>query len=247
MIFIPPFLEFFCEDLDRATSIKAVEKILWRLADRAELTHVIYHLPVVPGHTEAPALTLMTYPQRWASHYVERKYFLVDPVVSVHLYSILPVDWNELPRATKDVRTIFGEAEDFGVGPQGLTFPIRGRFGEIALFSVTSTDTPSAWSAKLRWLTPHLKMAAYMLHKRVLELAMENKRSTSPSLSPRERQCISFLAAGMRDADIADRLKISRRVASAYIESLRYKLGAPTRSNAVARALKFGIITLDEL
>jgi DNA-binding CsgD family transcriptional regulator len=86
----------------------------------------------------------------------------------------------------------------------------------------------------LRWLTPHLKLAAYLMHNRVLELLTKTK-AVAPSLSPRERECIVLLAGGMRDTDIADRLGISRRVASAYIDSLRYKLGAPTRSNAIAR------------
>jgi DNA-binding CsgD family transcriptional regulator len=239
-------LELLREDLDRASSIRGIEQVLRKLVDRAELTHAIYHLPAVPGRAEAAAVTIMTYPQSWATHYVERKYFLVDPVVSVHLYSILPTDWNDLPRPTNQIRTIFGEAVDFGVGPQGMTVPVRGRFNEVALFSVTSADAPSAWASKLRWLTPHLKMAAYLLHSRVLELSMKTK-TAAPSLSPRERECVILLAGGMRDTEIADRLGISRRVVSAYIDSLRYKLGAPTRSNAIARAFKFGIITLEDL
>lgn len=63
-----------------------------------------------------------------------------------------------------------------------------------------------------------------------------------PALSIRERQILSALAEGGHISSIADGLGISERSVREYIARARVKLGAGTRTEAVARALVMGII-----
>jgi PAS domain S-box-containing protein len=64
------------------------------------------------------------------------------------------------------------------------------------------------------------------------------------SLSYRERQVLSLLAHGHDGPAIADRLRLSPETVRSYGQSAREKLGAKTRTEAVALALVRGEISL---
>lgn len=61
-------------------------------------------------------------------------------------------------------------------------------------------------------------------------------------LAPRERDVLSWLAAGLRPDEIADKLAIGYRTVDKYIVSAKEKLNARTRDHAVARAVILKLI-----
>jgi DNA-binding CsgD family transcriptional regulator len=63
-------------------------------------------------------------------------------------------------------------------------------------------------------------------------------------LSPRERETLLWLAAGLRSAEIGHRMKIETVTVGMHIQSARRKLCARTRQQALAIALRDGHITL---
>lgn len=63
-----------------------------------------------------------------------------------------------------------------------------------------------------------------------------------PALSTRERQILCALAKGAQIDGLADSLGISERSVREYIARARVKLGAGTRTEAVARAVMMGLI-----
>lgn len=62
-------------------------------------------------------------------------------------------------------------------------------------------------------------------------------------LSERERECLLWLAAGLRQQQIAFKLNISDRTVEKQIESARRKLKAATVPQAIATALTFNLIS----
>lgn len=62
------------------------------------------------------------------------------------------------------------------------------------------------------------------------------------SLSPREHDCLTYLAIGLRPAEICWRLKISEKTFEKYIKGAKDKLRARTRDHAVAKALVLNLI-----
>jgi DNA-binding NarL/FixJ family response regulator len=66
-----------------------------------------------------------------------------------------------------------------------------------------------------------------------------------PSLTSREKEILALLANGARNKDIADALFISERTVKVHVTSLMQKLDATTRTEAVARAIQRGLISLD--
>jgi DNA-binding NarL/FixJ family response regulator len=63
-------------------------------------------------------------------------------------------------------------------------------------------------------------------------------------LSKRERECLTMSARGLTGEDIAIKLSISLRTVQHHFDSIRSKLGAATRQEAVYHATRSGEIAL---
>ena len=66
----------------------------------------------------------------------------------------------------------------------------------------------------------------------------------SEPLTARERQVLRMLGAGLGNKEIASRLKISEHTAKFHVASILGKLGASSRTEAVAIGLRRGLILL---
>lgn len=62
------------------------------------------------------------------------------------------------------------------------------------------------------------------------------------ALTPRERDCLTYLAIGLRPAEICWQLKISEKTFEKYIKCAKDKLRARTRDHAIAKALVLNLI-----
>lgn len=69
--------------------------------------------------------------------------------------------------------------------------------------------------------------------------------ANTSSLTSREKEILALLASGARNKDIADVLFISERTVKVHVTNLMQKLDANTRTEAVAKAIKRGLISLD--
>jgi DNA-binding NarL/FixJ family response regulator len=65
-----------------------------------------------------------------------------------------------------------------------------------------------------------------------------------PSLTPREQEILGMLAEGLPNKAIASRLGISDHTVKTHLEAIFDKLGASTRAEAVARAVRAGLLLL---
>lgn len=63
-------------------------------------------------------------------------------------------------------------------------------------------------------------------------------------LTPRERQVLALLVEGLSNPAIAQRLGISDHTAKFHVTAVMQKLGARTRTEAVVKAARRGLITL---
>lgn len=70
--------------------------------------------------------------------------------------------------------------------------------------------------------------------------ALERLPSRGPTT--RERQILSMLAAGDTDVQVAGKLELSPATVQTHVRNAKAKLGARTRAQAVAMALRHGLI-----
>lgn len=73
-------------------------------------------------------------------------------------------------------------------------------------------------------------------------LAMTGQHMPSPVLTSREHDCLAFIADGLRTADIAYRLGIAGTTVEMHLRGARKRLGADTRDQAVAIAVRRNLI-----
>ncbi|HMV36612.1 MAG TPA: response regulator transcription factor, partial [Turneriella sp.] len=88
-----------------------------------------------------------------------------------------------------------------------------------------STLTPRVAEKILRHFAPH--------------------KATESSLSKRELQVLNLISLGLRYEDIAEELDISVHTVRHHIEKIYKKLNVTSRGQAVAQAVRAGIIRLE--
>jgi DNA-binding CsgD family transcriptional regulator len=70
-------------------------------------------------------------------------------------------------------------------------------------------------------------------------------RRSSVQLSGREFECLTWVSRGKSSADIAAILGLSSRTVDSYLEKVCSKLHVRTRIEAVALAVRSGLIDID--
>lgn len=231
-------LEPIFDRVQRVSTRDELSEEIADIRDILDVEHVVYH----SINSTEEQYAALTYEPDWVARYVEQDYSRIDPVVQACVRRVAPVDWKELDWTGKATRDFLDEALGAGVGNQGISVPIRGAGGQMAMFTVSHRCSDAAWT---RYRDAHqrvLILAAHLLNQKALELERGSDEIALRQLSPRETESLHLIATGLSRAQAADTLSISEHTLRVYLESARYKLGAQNTTHAVARALVAGII-----
>ncbi len=185
--------------------------------------------------------------------WTERRMDEVDRVVSGALAEGLAIDSEALARLTFWRRLAGFDAGDAvdGWAADAEGFDQRGMPYEAALARLQLDDEASlrlAW-AELRRLgaVPAGRLALQRLRSlgvRGLDRGPRPATRAHPAgLTAREVEVVELLADGLRNADVAERLVISRRTVDHHVAAIMRKLGTRTRGETVARAVEMGLAT----
>ena len=82
------------------------------------------------------------------------------------------------------------------------------------------------------------------LYERTPVVATGNLSVTEEALTSREREVLELVSQGLSNKLIARKLQISEHTVKFHISSISTKLGAASRTDAVSRGLRRGLITL---
>lgn len=184
---------------------------------------------------------LVNYPLSWKQHYQDNALHMRDPTLLHAARSQAPVHWGRLKNDTL-YKPMFSQAHDFGIPQQGVTIPVRGPFGDKGMLSVTRRMQPLDWDKHVLRILPDLQRSAAHIHDLVMQEGLIMRAMRAPTLSPRETEILQWTAAGKSHRDISDILSISARTVEVHMRSARFKLGALTTAQAVARAIGMGVI-----
>jgi DNA-binding CsgD family transcriptional regulator len=92
---------------------------------------------------------------------------------------------------------------------------------------------------------PDILMFGHYFHEVFMRSALAEampQPSVPTPLSKREHQCLTLAANGMTTDDIAAKLEIAARTVQFHFDTIRSKLGAANRQEAIALAVQNGTI-----
>ena len=130
------------------------------------------------------------------------------------------------------------------VGNNGLSFPVRGRLREFALFSITTQMKGPEWEKLRENFMREFMLLAYHFHSFALRVEGVDQDDYAGKLTPREKECLRWRALGKSDWDTAQIMGLSERTVKFHLENARTKLGAQNTIQAASKALVLGLISL---
>lgn len=189
-------------------------------------------------------IILNSWPANWFEHYVKKRYYDVDPV-AVHARNTTdPFYWSEAveqaPRRRSPLAAqVMAEAADNGL-KDGMVVPIVGSVGDQSC--VTMGGTRRDHDPRSRNALTLLSMFA--VHKAREIRLQKRSAATFECPSPRELECLSWVAVGKTDEDIGEILGIQADTVGVHVRRATAKLDACTRTQAVVIAMQRGLLRL---
>ncbi|MBW3097385.1 helix-turn-helix transcriptional regulator [Pseudohoeflea coraliihabitans] len=169
----------------------------------------------------------------------------LDEMLSLHRPTLLSHLWKSPVPLYFDARTIrpLAPADSAaalsvsdGGAPFGMAFPVHlGAMGNgyTALFGIRTEVTAD--------FCIDLHRKSVTLLREVLKLEFSSL-ATGDVLSDREIECLQLVGDGLKSEAIGARLKLSVHTVNAYLSSATSKLDAVNRIQAIAKAIRLGLI-----
>ncbi len=196
-----------------------------------------------PEYAESHPAVAHNFPGEWKDYYVEHNYQTKDPVVLLAPEIEGPFLWTAL-NDTYNLDTtqikLMKQAAECGL-KDGVGVPLHGPRGKVCLVTYAAGEghpDPGRELAKLEVIGAQFHSA----HGKVRHT--ESQQQTVVVLSARERECLQWIASGKSSWDIGVILNISENTVNFHIKNALHKLDANTRTLAVVKAIRYGLIRL---
>jgi LuxR family transcriptional regulator, quorum-sensing system regulator BjaR1 len=178
--------------------------------------------------------------REWARLSDEKSFTARSPAIVEARRRLTPFTWCEIkeqrPQSASE-REVWDTVQEWGFR-DGFVVPVHGPGGYFATISAASTEHDLDLTGVTR---RRLWMIALLTHERCLALCPFAQDDKTSELTAREWECLRWVAAGETDWEIGVILSISSATVRFHIDRARLKLGASTRSQAVARVALRGL------
>lgn len=199
------------------------------------------------GDTNEDITCFSTIPDWWHHYYVENNAIEYDRLVNHTLIGSGPLlygcdkDINNPLFCEKARELIQMATSEFNYG-SGITMPSFHNNKRIGGINVCFPETVSQLNDVPTDRILELLLVSCTAHERLYVLTSKNTHAIS--LTPRQQECLTWLACGLNPQQIAEKIGISHHTVKMHIDSAKERLGATTRIQAVAKALTAGLITI---
>lgn len=230
------------ENAEELKGTKSSSKIFNAICSRFGLENVAYLGVNLPKKTNKDFYVHNTYSREWSLRYETQNYIKTDPIIRLGLHGIMPIDWSDLGALTGAQKNFLGEANEFKIGTKGLSFPLRGLYGETAVFSISANMSERDWSNFKLIHLREMRVISDLIHQNVLDENINPIETKRYLLTEREKECLKWTAEGKTYQDISDILGISVRTVRFFLEGARTKLSCNNSTHTVVVAMQRGYI-----
>lgn len=175
----------------------------------------------------------------WAARYMRYNYSRSSRISGELLHTRGPYSWSEaIERRGIDQsqRRIWDEARDFGLN-DGLFVPVSWTDGSYSAV-VLGGMKPPVDDARHRTIAEVVSVY-YGHHGR----RMTGRGHDIVTLTPRQRECLAWVACGKSSADIAQIIGTTATTVDEHVATACRKLGVRTRTQAAIEAVLRGLIS----
>lgn len=236
----------FCEfrhGLANSFLLSDLDDICKRFCKHQSLDYYLFGVCEAISLSSPKVITLTNYPKEWMSEYLERKLIQTDPVVKHCFSSTSAILWSSLgqdgsPLAPEEAE-VLAQAKSFGLH-DGVSIPARALSGQIAIFSLASSD-PGLPSEVLQKVLYSADIFTKYLFDAYLRIDLHENPKVR-ELTDRELECVFWACEGKTAWEMAQIIGISERTVNFHLTSVIEKLGASNRQHAVAKAILYGLV-----
>ncbi len=180
------------------------------------------------------------YPEDWQKEYAEKDYARIDPVLKCAATYDWAFLWSDIERelSLSDTQIRFMRmGEEAGLN-NGVGIPLKGPRAQIAGVALATSRRQDECLKNLDLINAYCTQF-YMAYKR---LHIKAKPTLPVTLTPREREILTCVAAGRTDDDIAQAMTISRNTVDTHMRHIFQKLEVNNRVAASVRGIMTGLI-----
>lgn len=223
----------------------------WQVATEAFAAQGIDYLIYMflrPAAPDDNALVRSSLPQWYADYYYQERRGHDDPFLQLcHTFTPMLTgaeflgDYaDRLPIKHQNFIREVGETGAIA----GISSPVRlmnpGHFGG---WNLLSRMRRPQFEKHISVCCERLQLMGFIAHEALQKAAhTQTDNGTRRQLSERERECLLWLARGLRSSEIADRMNIAPVTVDLHFKRARAKLAASTREEALAKAILSGEI-----
>lgn len=233
------------ESILNASSLTELAREVRKATQHIGFQYYLYGAHIQTKSGETLQYIFSGYPERWMQAYQSARYIEIDPIVEHCFFrnTARPVIWDRKLFNTPDRQAFWEEAQGCGIA-SGLSVPVRGAQGEVALFSVANSERGHDALAHQVHAAGMMYVLSGYLHEAIRQLVYtpELIQVAPPQLTPREIECLAWWVNGKTAWEIAQILNLSERTARFHLNNLKIKLGARNKSQAIARAVKLHLV-----
>jgi LuxR family transcriptional regulator, quorum-sensing system regulator BjaR1 len=201
---------------------------------------VVTGLPMPGGRMEEMML-LNGWSPDWSSYYFKHNLIKDDPVGRHCFRSTGPFEWKEAaydPERWPAARKVMNDATDAGMA-HGFCIPIHTAAGFQSVVSMAGVHVDLSARAKRA-----LHLMSIYAHDKAVSVVRRPHEPHRPLLTRREREVLSWTAAGKTSWEISRILGISDQTVVAHLKAAASKFETPNRVATVVAALRRGEISL---
>lgn len=198
-----------------------------------------------PGLALEDAFLQSTYHSDWRSRYVKSGMVHFDPTVAHCLKRNTPLVWSPSIFAEKNQAEMYEEACGYGLR-SGITLPMHGPNGEAGMLCfVTDREFSTAIKIDIAYHLPQMTVLRDIAFETSRQFQRRYLQHNVPTLTPKERECLTWTATGKSTWEISQILCCSEAAVNFHISNIRRKLNVTSRRSAAVKAVRLGLISLN--
>ncbi|MCL7931309.1 helix-turn-helix transcriptional regulator [Halomonas llamarensis] len=179
----------------------------------------------------SPPVIMGNYPEEWVILYQKKSLYKQDPVIKKSCQTSSSFFWDKPEYGDDEQQSIFKLSSNYGI-EQGFTVPIHEPGNAFGSIHFASEETNTDFREVISYHGHLLHYLSFLAHQYRPAKARQEK---SKLLTPRETECLHWVAMGKTYEEIATILNISERTVKYHTRNIIEKMDAVNIKQAMAK------------